>query len=109
MVDYNEQTNSPQDIIDADEAFQLKKKQEFVHANASSTTATTTKKGTTSLRQCISLPQHNGKGRGFLREKRKEKPKDRIPRLVMLAGNMKVHVMWILSSCFHCFQSGALL
>jgi len=44
MVDYNEQTNSPQDIIDADEAFQLKKKPEFVHANASSTTATTTKK-----------------------------------------------------------------
>jgi hypothetical protein len=43
MVDYNEQTNSPKDIIDADEAFQLKKK-EFVHANASFTTATTKKK-----------------------------------------------------------------
>jgi hypothetical protein len=26
MVDYNEQTNSPKDIIDADEAFQFKKK-----------------------------------------------------------------------------------
>jgi hypothetical protein len=65
MVDYNEQTNSPP------------KKQEFVHANASSTTATT-KKSTTSLIQCSTLPQHKGKGWGFLHEKRKEKESRRI-------------------------------
>lgn len=61
------------------------KEQKFAHANASSTTAATTTKGTnTSLLQCITL-QHNTSRYSYNCRERPE-----VPGLVMLAGNMKV-------------------